>query len=199
MVHFKGVPHLVSKSRFMSDMPKWELIRSEPVDDLKLFRARFDYMKNPRNGLSQRMVVLESSDAANIVAITKDEQMIFVKQYRVGIHAETLELPGGIVDPGEDHTTAAQRELREETGYTGGTWSYLGKIASNPVFMNNYTHHYFTENVMLTDTLKLDEGEAVDVVTMPIVEVFQRWRQGDFDHPHTVNALLLFFAQRQMI
>lgn len=179
--------------------PQWELLRSEPVDDLKLFRARFDFMKNPRNGLTQRMVVLESPDAANIVAITTAAQILFVKQYRVGIHAETLELPGGIVDPGEDHAIGAQRELREETGYTGGTWSYLGKIASNPVFMNNYTHHYLAENVKLTTDLTLDEGEAVEVVTMSVAEVFQRWRTGWFEHPHTVNALLLFFAQRQMV
>lgn len=179
--------------------PQWELLRSEPMDDLKLFRARFDYMKNPRNGATQRMVVLESPDAANIVAVTPDAQILFVKQYRVGIHAETLELPGGIVDAGEAHAAAATRELREETGHTSPTWHYLGKIASNPVFMNNYTHHYLAENVILTDALQLDDGEAVEVIFMSISETLQRWREGFFDHPHTVNALLLYFVKKELI
>lgn len=178
---------------------KWERLRSEPLADLKLFQARFDYMKNPRNGATQQMIVLEGPDAANVVAITTDEQMLFVQQYRFGISADTLELPGGIVDAGEAHAQAAQRELREETGYTGGTWQHLGSIASNPVFMTNYTHHHLAENVILTHNLHLDDGEAVELVQMRVQEVFQKFRQGFFQHPHTVNALLLFFVKRQFV
>ncbi len=178
---------------------QWERLRSEMLADLKLFRARFDYMKNPRNGAMDRMIVLETADAANIVATTQDQQMLFVKQYRFGIQEDTLELPGGIVDENENHTDAAVRELREETGYTGTHWAYLGKIASNPVFMTNYIHHYLAENVELTHNLFLDEGEALSVVTLSIEEVWQRFREGYFQHPHTVNALVLYFAKKQYL
>lgn len=181
------------------DTPHWERLRSELLADLKLFTARFDYMKNPRNGAIDRMIVLESPDAANVVAVTKDQEMLFVKQYRFGIQQDTLELPGGIVDEGEDHAVAAERELREETGYTGNRWQYLGKIASNPVFMTNYTYHYLAEDVQLTHNLYLDEGEALEVLTLPVAEVFQRFREGFFQHPHTVNALLLYFAAKQYL
>jgi ADP-ribose pyrophosphatase len=181
----------------MPDTPQWQRVRSELLADLKLFRARFDFMKNPRNGATDRMIVLETPDAANVVAITKDQQMLFVEQYRFGISQRTLELPGGIVDMGEDQAVAAQRELREETGYTGSQWQYLGKIASNPVFMTNYIHHHLAEEVEQTHELHLDEGEALEVITMPVSEVFQRFREGWFQHPHTVNALVLYFAEKQ--
>lgn len=145
------------------------------------------------------MIVLESPDAANVVAVTKDEHILFVQQYRFGIHAETLELPGGIVDAGEDHATAALRELREETGYTSQHWQHLGSVPSNPVFMTSYIHHHLAEDVEWTDVLKLDEGEALEVVKLPMQEVFQRWRQGGFGHPHTLTALMLFFVKKQFI
>jgi 8-oxo-dGTP pyrophosphatase MutT (NUDIX family) len=178
---------------------EWQRLRSEPLADLKLFRARFDYMKNPRNGATDPMIVLEGPDAANVVAVTPDEQLLFVQQYRFGIQAPTLELPGGIVDAGEDHATAARRELREETGYTSQHWQHLGSIASNPVFMDNYTHHHLAENAEWTDALQLDEGEALELVQMPVREVFEHWKAGRFQHPHTVNALLLFFVNAQYL
>ena len=181
----------------MPDIPQWQRLRSEVIADLKLFRARFDYMKNPRNGATECMIVLESPDAANVVAVTKDDQMLFVEQYRFGTGVNTLELPGGIVNLGEDQAVAAQRELREETGYTGSNWQYLGKIASNPVFMTNYIYHHLAEGVEQTHALQLDEGEALEVVRMPVEEVFRRFQEGLFKHPHTVNALLLYFAKRQ--
>ncbi|MFN7116708.1 MAG: NUDIX hydrolase [Saprospiraceae bacterium] len=181
----------------MSDQTQWERLRSELLADLKLFRARFDFMKNPRNGATDRMIVLETPDAANVVAVTPDQKMLFVKQYRFGIQQDTLELPGGIIDENEDPAAGAERELREETGYTGSQWQYLGKIASNPVFMTNYIHHYLVEDVALTHNLFLDDGENLSVLTMPVAEVWQRLREGYFQHPHTVNALVLYFAKVQ--
>ncbi len=174
----------------------WERTYSEIAADLKLFRARFDWMKNPRNGVIQKMIVLESPDATNIVAITEDQQMLFVRQYRFGTGSDVLELPGGLVDSGEYHAETAPRELREETGYTGGHWTYLGKIPSNPVFMTNTIFHYLAENVAQTHELSPDAGEDLRVEMMPVDEVFRRWRAGFFQHPHTVNALLLFFSQK---
>ncbi len=182
-------------------MPKekepWKRVRSEYGPNLKLFRARFDYMRNPRNRKTERMIILESSDSVNVVALTPDEHILFVRQYRFGISAETLELPGGIVDPGEDPLLAARRELAEETGHTGSPWTPLGKIPSNPVFQTAYIHHFMVQDIQLTTAPNLDDGEEIFLEHIPLRQVEKDLYHGRFQHPHTLSALLSFFGRQR--
>lgn len=180
----------------MSEFPEpaWRRLSSFSGPDLKLFKVRFDEMQNPRNGFSDTMVVLDAADSANVVAVTEDRRVLFVKQYRFGIERHTLELPGGMVDNGEAPELSVRRELLEETGYAGHHWQFLGKVASNPVFMNSYVHHWAAHGVSLSQKQGLDESEDMEVVALPVEEVFYRWRSGQFEHPHTATGLLLYFS-----
>lgn len=173
---------------------EWRRLRSEPGPELKIFRVRFDDMRNPRNQAEERMIILEAEDSANVVALTPAQEILFVRQYRFGIGAETVELPGGFVDPGEPPLQGAQRELQEETGYTGTRWHYLGKFPSNPVFMDSWIHHWMVQQAEFVAEPKLDDGEAVELVKMPVAEVRRKLSEGYFLHPHTVTGLVLFFA-----
>jgi 8-oxo-dGTP pyrophosphatase MutT (NUDIX family) len=173
----------------------WIRLHSEPGPDLKLFHVRFDEMRNPRNGATERMVVLCATDSVNVVASTAEGNLVFVRQYRFGIGRETTELPGGIVDPDENPLEGAKRELREETGFTAPHWHYLGKVASNPVFMDSYIHHYLAQGAAPTHPLQPDAGESIEILEISLDEARQMLFGGVFEHPHTVSGLLNFFAR----
>ncbi len=177
----------------------WKLERSDPGPGLKIFRSRLDYMRNPRNGKTEAMVILEGADAANIVAITPDRQIVFVRQYRFGTGMDTLELPGGAVNSGEAQVDAAMRELAEETGYAATEWRHLGSVPSNPVFMSSSIFHWLALNAEPTMMQNLDDGEAVEVLLIPENEVLDKLLAGEFLHTHTVNALLRYFVEAGML
>ena len=167
----------------------WPLVDSEPGDDLVLFRVRYDDCRNPRNDRVLRRLVLETRSWVNVVAFTKDRRLIVVRQYRFGAGEVTTEIPGGVMDPGEESGDTARRELREETGYTSSKWTYLGNVLPNPAFLDNVCHHWLAEDCELTDELELDEGEDIVVDTLPEDGVRDAVRDGTLRHSLVLAAL----------
>jgi 8-oxo-dGTP pyrophosphatase MutT (NUDIX family) len=185
---------LLTNVQTLDNSQIWFIEKSEPGPDLKLFEARFDFIKNPRNGITEKKVILSGGNAVNVIALTSDNEIVLVRQYRFGTASYTLELPGGLVDPDESIVKAAERELEEETGYTCGEKLIpLGKIGQNPVFMDSYVHHFLALDVKLTKQQTLDAGENIEVILMPLEELKFRWQKGEIEHPHSVNALLRYF------
>lgn len=169
----------------------WERLHSEPAaTDMNLFRARFDHLRNPRNGSIVRIVTLTGNDSVTVMAVTPDQNVVMADNFRFGIMAYSLELPGGMVDAGEDHQAAAKRELLEETGYTAQEWYYLGCVAANPVFMDSYVHHYLAIGAVKTAAQSLDDGEDIRVREMPLDAFRKMLFNGEFQHPHTESGAL---------
>lgn len=177
------------------DETNWRCTRSEPGPDLKLFKVRFDWMVNPRNEHEERMILLEGGDAVQVVAETGNQEIVLVRQYRFGIGSYLYELPGGLIDEGEEPLTAARRELAEETGYQAYNWENLGNNPANPVFMEGLVHHFAARDVYLSGEPTLDEGEEIELVLMKRREVKEMLLNGGFQHPHTICALLAYFAK----
>ncbi|PSR10522.1 MAG: NUDIX hydrolase [Bacteroidetes bacterium] len=174
--------------------PHWFRSRFAYGPHLKLFQVRFDWMVNPRNNHEEKMIVLEGGDSVQVVAETVEGEILLVRQYRFGVGALLEELPGGLVDPGEAPAVAAQRELREETGYVATEWQYLGKHAANPVFMNAYVHHFAARGISREGAPRLDKGEDVKLTTVSREALKARLLRSEFPHPHTVCALLAYLT-----
>ncbi len=182
-----------------NDPQPWELIKQESGPSLKVFASRFEYRLNPRNGKELKCLILDSKDWVNIVALTPTKDAILVKQFRFGSASVTIEIPGGVIDPGESHGEAARRELREETGFSGGNWTYLGATEPNPAILNNLCHHWLAEDVVLNHNVNLDDGEDITVITANLEELKKAVSSGRLRHALAIAGLAKVFDLRTRI
>jgi len=167
----------------------WRKTESKDGPDLLLFKARYDYMENPRTGNILKRIVLETKEWVNVVAITPEKKIILVKQYRFGSGKITIEIPAGLIDEGEDSGASAIRELQEETGYTTQNWQYLGYVEPNPAFLNNKCHHWLALDVTKTTEPNLDDGEDIGVDLYSFEELADAIREGVVNHVLALSAL----------
>lgn len=177
----------------MEDQLEWQKLRSESGPDLGILNVRFDWLKHPTEDRILKRLVLESVDWINVVALTEDGQSVMVEQYRFGVGSCTLETPGGMVDSGETPLQAAQRELKEETGYSGGRWKSLGAVQPNPAIHSHLCHHFLAEGVTKNDSQDLGQGEAIAVHLYTIDQVRSAIVDGSLRHVLAISALSRVF------
>lgn len=133
--------------------------------------------------------VVKAPDWINVIALTPENNIVLVEQYRYGIEEPTLELPGGMVDPGEHPEATSIRELKEETGYAGSEVINLGKVSSNPAMLSNYTHTYLIKNCEKVGDQELDGNERIKVQVMPWADFLDLVRHGAVHHALVVAAV----------
>ena len=153
-------------------------------------------MTNPRTGEELDRLVLESTDWVNVVALTTDERLVVVRQFRFGTEEVTTEIAGGLIDPGEGHEESAKRELLEETGYVSDNWSYLGSVDPNPAVQTNRMHHWLATDCHLQAEQELDPGEDIEVATLSEEEMRAAISSGEIRHALVLTALHRVFDLR---
>jgi ADP-ribose pyrophosphatase len=158
-----------------------------PILDLQHVRYR-----HPQRGTERDFVCLAAPDWANVVAVTTDRQIVLVRQFRFGIDELSLEIPGGVVEAGEDPVVAGVRELAEETGYAGGVARMLGTVHPNPAIQCNHFHAVLVEGVTRSQALAWDADEEIETLTAPVEEVLAWARSGRITHSLCLCALFLY-------
>ena len=166
----------------LDDDLRWKVLDRGQSQDFGIFRTRRQLASHPSIESARRFSVIESEDFVNVIALTNADRVVLVRQYRHGIENITLEIPGGIVDPGETHGEAVERELREETGYEAETWVKLGDVQPNPAIMNNHCSTWLALDAKRVDTPTPDGNEVIEVEEIPIAEIPERISDGTIQH-----------------
>lgn len=152
---------------------KWEVLSSEYIHKGPWATLRTDVCKMPDGRMVPSYYVLEYPDWANAVALTDDGRIIMVKQYRHAANIVSLEIPGGVIEPGEHPQDAMRRELLEETGYAFDDIEPLCQLHANPSTANNITHAFLARGGKKVQEQELDHQEEIIVELFTIDEVKQ--------------------------
>jgi ADP-ribose pyrophosphatase len=175
----------------MSSIPRWPRLRRGLEHDYHVIKVRQDMVADPRTGHEHPRVLIDCPDWVNVIAVTRDDQLVLIRQYRFGIDETTLEIPGGLVEPGEDPAVAAARELEEETGYVPGRVVKLGQVHPNPALQGNLCHSYLALDCVKVHEGQQDAGEDITVELYPRSRVPQLILGGIITHSLVVVAFFL--------
>jgi ADP-ribose pyrophosphatase len=171
---------------------RWHKLGQATQFTTPIFTLDHARYRHPVRGSERDFVIINSSDWVNVVAVTPDERLVLVRQFRYGTDAFSLEVPGGVMDAGEDPVAAGLRELREETGFAGERARLIGSVHPNPAFQSNRSHFVLVENVQESHALEWDADEEIEVILKPVDEVLALARAGGITHSLVLNALMFF-------
>ncbi len=176
----------------------WINISSERVYDANIFTLYKDRTKCLRTDVEADFYRFDTVDWVNVLAVTKDGEMVVIEQFRHGAQDVKLEIPGGCIDPEDvDPVAAGVRELLEETGYAGDPGILIGRVQPNPALQGNYCYTVLVENAYKASEPRMEDLEDIDTVLMSEEELNQAVLSGELDHGLVLNALYFYELHRK--
>jgi 8-oxo-dGTP pyrophosphatase MutT (NUDIX family) len=182
----------MSTSAASTGPSRWEKLGTTVVAKTRVLDLLGVRFRHPVRGTEKDFVVVAPSDWCNVLALTPDGRLVLVRQFRFGIDGFSLEIPGGVMEAGEDPVEAGLRELREETGFTGTRARVLGSVHPNPAIQSNRCHFVLVEEAVRSASVEWDPDEEIDVLAWPVADVLAHARVGGITHALVLNALFLF-------
>ena len=168
---------------------RWKMLSSEYVYTDRWFKARADSCEFPDGRIIKPYYVVELPDWCNTVIVTPEERIILVRQYRYPADKTTYELPGGVIEKGEEPIDAAKREMEEETGYVSDDVTFLMELSPNPAINNNTAYFFLARNAVLTGKTGFDPFEDMDTVSFSKEEIREMINENKIQHGVQIGPL----------
>ena len=170
----------------------WKQLSDKLLTSTRVFDLHVKRMQSNQRDYADDFYYIKVVDWVNIIALTEDKKVVLVEQYRFGVSALSLELPGGMIDAKEDPKASAVRELREETGYELKQADSLGWVHPNPAVQTNKCHFFYGKGAKLIGSQKLDPAEEIKVLLVPLEDIPRYIDEHRVTHSLMVCALLKF-------
>jgi ADP-ribose pyrophosphatase len=176
----------------------WEVLQAEYLFQRPWLTVRQDCVRLPTGVVVEDYYVLEYPAWVNVVAVTAEERLVMVRQYRHGLRAVHYELPAGVVDASDGTPlAAAKRELLEETGYGEGTWSPLLTTSANPGTHSNLAYSFLAQSVRRVAEPALDESEDIQTCVKEWSEVWSIIEDGEIVQAMHLAPLLRYLITQR--
>jgi ADP-ribose pyrophosphatase len=171
--------------------PEWIRQQSRELLHTRVFDVRASEFRHPSRAEGKEFLVIDAPDWAVVAPVTPEGELVLVRQYRFGAQQLSLELPGGVIEHGEDPAVGAVRELLEETGYRGAEAEVLGWVHPNPAIQSNRAHLIVVPDAQPVEATDWDADEELSLTLAPIDEVLAMGRSGKITHALMLNMLFL--------
>lgn len=181
----------------MSQEPHlWKKKKTQLEADCRIFKIQRVTFEHEQRKSSGDFFVMDTPNWVHVVALTPENKIVMVKQFRFGTENLSWEVPGGLMESGESPEEAAQRELREETGYVGENAEIIAAISPNPAIQSNTCYFVLVRNAKKELEIDWDEHEEILTQNFPLPEVEEWAHSGKIFHSLTITSL--FFLQKHL-
>ncbi len=175
----------------------WTFLNSKILYACRVFTLKKEAYRSPRTGKEHDFFLLDSSDWVNIIPLTTDGKIVLVKQYRMGTKDFSLEIPGGMLEEGDEPAGAAARELLEETGFAGDDPVLLGVVDPNPAIQTNRCYTYQINNVISQAPPRQDSTEDIEVQLLPVAEIPRLISEKKITHALVIAAFYWYYLGKK--
>ncbi len=171
----------------------WKIHSSKELLDTPIFKVHVDSSECPRTGRKGNFYKFKFGNWVNVVAVTPEDEIVMIRQFRHGSRKLELEIPGGLIDPTDpDPVHAGLRELMEETGYSGKNARIIGEVCPNPALQDNICYTILVQNASKSSEPAMEDCEDIETCLMPLAKIRRLVRDGKIKHGLVLNALMFY-------